>query len=80
MFKSFKSQADIYYLFQGTRTYHKICMCIEDAGFEIRDQIQWLYGSGFPKSLNIGKAIDKTKRNRREIIGKKLLQVMKQIL
>ncbi len=45
--------------FAGTRTYHRMAVNIEDAGFEIRDQIQWLYGSGFPKSLNIGKQIDK---------------------
>lgn len=45
--------------FGGTRTYHRMACAIEDAGFEIRDQIQWLYGSGFPKSLNIGKQIDK---------------------
>ena len=46
--------------FGGSRTYHRMAVAIEDAGFEIRDQIMWLYGSGFPKSLNIGKAIDKT--------------------
>jgi len=40
--------------FGGTRTYHRMVCAIEDAGFEIRDQIQWIYGSGFPKSLNIG--------------------------
>lgn len=45
--------------FGGTRTYHRLACAIEDAGFEIRDQIQWLYGSGFPKSMNVGKAIDK---------------------
>ena len=45
--------------FGGTRTYHRMVVNIEDAGFEIRDQIQWLYGSGFPKSLDIGKAIDR---------------------
>lgn len=45
--------------FGGTRTYHRMACAIEDAGFEIRDQMQWLYGSGFPKSMNIGKAIDK---------------------
>lgn len=45
--------------FGGTRTYHRMACNIEDAGFEIRDQIQWLYGSGFPKSHNISKAIDK---------------------
>jgi len=45
--------------FGGTRTYHRMACGIEDAGFEIRDCILWLYGSGFPKSLNIGKQIDK---------------------
>lgn len=40
--------------FGGTRTYHRLACAVEDAGFEIRDQIQWLYGSGFPKSRNIG--------------------------
>jgi site-specific DNA-methyltransferase (adenine-specific) len=45
--------------FGGTRTYHRMVVNIEDAGFEIRDQIMWVYGSGFPKSLNIGKGIDK---------------------
>ena len=38
--------------FSGTRTYHRMAVAIEDAGFEIRDQIGWLYGSGFPKSHN----------------------------
>jgi len=45
--------------FGGTRTYHRMTVNIEDAGFEIRDQIMWLYGSGFPKSHNIGKSVDK---------------------
>ncbi len=45
--------------FGGTRTYHRMACGIEDAGFEIRDCIMWIYGSGFPKSLNIGKQIDK---------------------
>lgn len=45
--------------FSGTRTYHRMASAIEDAGFEIRDMIEWVYGSGFPKSLNIGKAVDK---------------------
>jgi DNA modification methylase len=45
--------------FGGTRTYHRMVVNIEDAGFEIRDQIMWVYGSGFPKSHNIGKAVDK---------------------
>jgi site-specific DNA-methyltransferase (adenine-specific) len=56
--------------FSGSRTYHRMAVTIEDAGFEIRDQIMWLYGSGFPKSLNIGKAIDKKLGNEREIVGK----------
>ncbi len=43
--------------FGGSRTYHRIACAIEDAGFEIRDTIMWIYGSGFPKSMNIGKAI-----------------------
>ena len=45
--------------FSGTRTYHRICIGIEDAGFEIRDMISWIYGSGFPKSYNIEKGINK---------------------
>lgn len=45
--------------FAGTRTQHRMAVRIEDAGFEIRDMIAWVYGSGFPKSLDIGKAIDK---------------------
>jgi DNA modification methylase len=51
--------------FGGTRTYHRMVVNIEDAGFEIRDQIMWLYGSGFPKSHNIGKAVDKLQGNER---------------
>lgn len=45
--------------FSGTRTYHRMACAIEDAGFEIRDQLAWAYGSGFPKSHNVGKGIDK---------------------
>jgi DNA modification methylase len=45
--------------FSGSRTYHRMAVAIEDAGFEIRDQIMWIYGSGFPKSFNISKGIDK---------------------
>ncbi len=44
--------------FSGSRTYHRMVCAIEDAGFQIRDQIMWIYGSGFPKSLNVAKAID----------------------
>ena len=43
--------------FGGSRTFHRIACAIEDAGFEIRDTIMWLYGSGFPKSMNIGKSV-----------------------
>lgn len=45
--------------FAGTRTQHRMCVRIEDAGFEVRDMIAWVYGSGFPKSLDVSKAIDK---------------------
>lgn len=45
--------------FSGTRTYHRMACAIEDAGFEIRDQLAWVYGKGFPKSHNVSKAIDK---------------------
>ena len=45
-------------------------VAIEDAGFEVRDMIEWCYGSGFPKSLNIGKAVDKLQGNERDVIGK----------
>ena len=58
--------------FSGSRTYHRMAVAIEDAGFDIRDQIMWLYGSGFPKSLNIGKAIDKKQGNKRESLGTKI--------
>jgi site-specific DNA-methyltransferase (adenine-specific) len=44
--------------FGGSRTWHRLAVAVEDAGFEIRDSIAWLYGSGFPKSLNVSKAID----------------------
>lgn len=55
--------------FGGTRTYHRMAVAIEDAGFEIRDMVSWVYGSGFPKSLNIGKAVDKLQGNEREVVG-----------
>ena len=55
--------------FGGSRTFHRIAVSIEDAGFDIRDTIMWVYGSGFPKSHNIGKAIDKKLGNKREVIG-----------
>jgi DNA modification methylase len=55
--------------FGGTRTYHRLVVAIEDAGFEIRDQIQWLYGSGFPKSQDVSKQIDKQAGATREVVG-----------
>jgi site-specific DNA-methyltransferase (adenine-specific) len=55
--------------FSGSRTYHRMAVAIEDAGFEIRDQCIWLYGSGFPKSHNIGREIDKKQGNDREVVG-----------
>jgi hypothetical protein len=57
--------------FGGTRTYHRLACAVEDAGFEIRDCLVWLYGSGFPKSLNVGKAIDKAAGAERAVIGPK---------
>jgi site-specific DNA-methyltransferase (adenine-specific) len=56
--------------FGGTRTYHRVAVAIEDAGFELRDSIAWLYGSGFPKSLDVSKAIDKQAGADREVIGR----------
>jgi len=55
--------------FSGSRTYHRMVCAIEDAGFEIRDQIMWVYGSGFPKSLDVSKAIDKKAGVQREIVS-----------
>jgi DNA modification methylase len=52
--------------FAGTRTQHRMAVAIEDAGFEIRDMIAWVYGSGFPKSLDVSKAIDKAAGAERE--------------
>ena len=57
--------------FAGTRTQHRMAVRIEDAGFEIRDMIAWVYGSGFPKSLDVSKAIDKAAGAEREIVGLK---------
>ncbi len=54
--------------FAGTRTQHRMAVNIEDAGFEIRDMIAWVYGSGFPKSLDVSKAIDKAAGAEREMV------------
>ena len=58
--------------FGGTRTYHRMTCAIEDAGFEIRDQIQWIYGSGFPKSHDVSKAMDKQAGAERQVVGKSI--------
>jgi len=55
--------------FAGTRTQHRMACNIEDAGFDIRDMIAWVYGSGFPKSLDVSKAIDKAAGAEREVVG-----------
>ena len=55
--------------FGGTRSYHRLACAIEDAGFEIRDQIGWCYGSGFPKSHDVSKAIDRASGAKREVVG-----------
>ena len=60
--------------FGGTRTYHRLICAIEDAGWEIRDCLMWLYGQGFPKAADIGKMIDKAKGAVREVVGTKLGQ------
>lgn len=57
--------------FSASRNYHRMAVAIEDAGFEIRDQMMWLYGSGFPKSHNIGKAVDAKLGNERKVVGTK---------
>ncbi len=56
--------------FAGTRTQHRMAVRIEDVGFEIRDMIAWVYGSGFPKSLDVSKAIDKAAGAEREVMGR----------
>lgn len=57
--------------FAGTRTQHRMAVRIEDAGFEIRDMIAWVYGSGFPKSLDVSKAIDKAAGVEREVLAER---------
>lgn len=56
--------------FSGSRTYHRMAVAIEDAGFQIRDQILWIYGSGMPKSMNVGLAIDKHFGATRKVVGR----------
>lgn len=55
--------------FGGTRSYHRLACAIEDAGFEIRDQCAWVYGTGFPKSHDVSKGIDKAAGAEREVVG-----------
>jgi len=57
--------------FGGSRTYHRMASAIEDAGFEIRDTLSWIFGSGFPKSLDVSKAIDRMEGAEREVVGYK---------
>ncbi len=57
-------------IFGSTRTHHRLMCGIEDAGWEIRDVIMWVFGSGFPKSLDVSKAIDKAAGAEREVVGK----------
>jgi site-specific DNA-methyltransferase (adenine-specific) len=61
--------------FGGSRTWHRLAVAIEDAGFEMRDSIAWLYGSGFPKSMNIAKAIDKASGYKGEVIGTETVDI-----
>lgn len=61
--------------FGGTRTFHRMACAIEDAGWEIRDCIMWVYGSGFPKSMDVAKAIDKSTDYVGEVIGERTVDV-----
>jgi len=61
--------------FGGSRTWHRLAVAVEDAGFELRDSIAWLYGSGFPKSLNVARAIDKTTGHVGDAIGTETVDV-----
>ena len=60
--------------FGGSRTWHRLAVAVEDAGFELRDSIAWIYGSGFPKSLDVSKAIDKRAGAEREVVGTAIRQ------
>lgn len=61
--------------FGGSRTYHRLACAIEDAGWEVRDCIMWVYGSGFPKSMDVAKAIDKASGYEGEVIGTRIVDV-----
>jgi hypothetical protein len=58
--------------FGGSRTYHRMACAVEDAGFEVRDQIMWVFGQGFPKGLDVSKAIDKMAGAERKVVGSKV--------
>lgn len=64
-------------VFCGTRTQHRMAVNLEDAGFEIRDIIAWIYGSGFPKGQDIGKMFDKDAGAKREVVGKRVHPTLK---
>lgn len=67
--------------FSGTRTYHRMACAIEDAGFEIRDQIQWIYGSGFPKGMNIlNKILEKCKECLNKEFAQTVIQTSKHVI
>jgi DNA modification methylase len=61
--------------FGGSRTWHRLAVAVEDAGFELRDSIAWIYGSGFPKSLDVSKAIDKAAGAEREVVTEKVVDI-----
>jgi len=61
--------------FGGSRTWHRLAVAVEDAGFELRDSIAWLYGSGFPKSLDVSKAIDKAAGVKREVVTETVVDI-----
>jgi hypothetical protein len=64
----------------GDRTHHRLMVAIEDAGFEIRHCVCWCYGNGFPKSLDVSKAIDKHLGAKREVVGRRADQAAKPLL
>jgi DNA modification methylase len=61
--------------FGGSRTWHRLAVAVEDAGFELRDSIAWIYGSGFPKSLDVSKAIDKAAGAEREVVTETVVDI-----
>jgi DNA modification methylase len=61
--------------FGGSRTYHRLACAVEEAGFDVRDQLLFIYGQGFPKSMDVSKAIDRAAGAEREVTGEKLTNV-----